>query len=108
MPDRSLDAVLALSVLHLLDNKEAVISKIYKMLKPSGILVTSTACIGDSALRLLKPILQVGKLFGLMPLVKVFATRELEGSMTRAGFEISHKWQPGKYKAVFMVAKKAQ
>src|SRR5206468_2653218 len=45
-PERTLDAVLALSVLHLLGNKEEVIAKVHKMLKPGGIFVTSTACIG--------------------------------------------------------------
>ncbi len=41
-----------------------------------------------------------------MPLVKVFTTKELENSLTNAGFEIDHQWQPGKSKAVFIVAKK--
>ncbi|MEO2175184.1 MAG: class I SAM-dependent methyltransferase [bacterium] len=33
-PDQTFEAVLALSVLHLLDNREEVIAKVYKMLKP--------------------------------------------------------------------------
>jgi hypothetical protein len=41
-------------------------------------------------------------------LVKVFTAKELEDSLTEAGFEIDHQWQPGKGKAVFMVAKKAE
>ena len=48
VPKTSLDAVLGLSILHLLDNKEAAIAKVHEMLKPSGIFVTSTACLGDS------------------------------------------------------------
>jgi hypothetical protein len=43
----------------------------------------------------------------LLPVVKVFSTKELQDSLTDAGFEISYQWQPGKNKAVFMVAKKA-
>ena len=34
--DQSFDAVLGLSILHLLDNKEEVISKVHRMLKPGG------------------------------------------------------------------------
>ncbi len=49
--DQSLDAVLGLSILHLLDDKETVIAKVYKMLKPGGVSVTSTACIGDTMQR---------------------------------------------------------
>ncbi len=41
--DQTLDAVLGLSILHLLDNKEEIIAKVHKMLKPGGIFVTSTA-----------------------------------------------------------------
>jgi len=44
----------------------------------------------------------------LMPQVMVFTTKELEDSLTDAGFEIDYQWQPGKGKAVFIVAKKAE
>ena len=40
-------------------------------------------------------------------LVKVFTTKELEESMSDAGFKIDCQWQPGKNKAVFIVASKA-
>jgi ubiquinone/menaquinone biosynthesis C-methylase UbiE len=103
--DQSFDAVLGLSILHLLDNKDEVIAKVHKMLKPGGIFVTSTACIGDT-MRFFKVIAPIGKFLGLMPVVKVFTTKELEDSLTDAGFEIDYRWQPGKGKAVFIVAKK--
>ena len=104
--DQSLDAVLGLSILHLLENKEGAIEKVHRMLKAGGVFVTSTTCLGDS-LKFFKLIAPVGKLFGLMPLLKVFTTAELVASLTDAGFEINHQWQPGKGKAVFIVAKKA-
>jgi ubiquinone/menaquinone biosynthesis C-methylase UbiE len=107
VPDQSLDAVLGLSILHLLENKEGAIAKAHRMLKPGGVFVTSTTCLGDS-MKFFKLIAPVGKLFGLMPLLKVFTTGELSASLTDAGFEIDHQWQPGKGKAVFIVAKKAE
>ena len=100
--------MLGLSILHLLDNKKEVIAKVHKMLKPGGIFVTSTACIGDTIMRFLKLIVPIGKFFGLMPQVMVFTTKELEDSFTDAGFQIDHQWQPEKGKAVFIVAKKAE
>ncbi len=106
--DQTLDAVLALSILHLLENKEAVIAKVHRMLKPGGIFVTSTACIGDTMMRFLKLIVPIGKFLGLMPQVMVFTTKELEDNLTDAGFQIDYQWQPGKGKAVFIVAKKAE
>ncbi len=106
--DQTLDAVLGLSILHLLDNKEAVIAKVHKMLKPGAIFVNRTACIGDTMMRFLKLIVPIGKFLGLMPQVMVFTTKELEDNLTDAGFEIDYQWQPGKGKAVFIVAKKAE
>ncbi len=105
VPDDSLDVVLGLSILHLLENKEEAIAKIHRMLKPGGVFVTSTACIGDT-MKFIKIIVPVGKFFRLIPLVTVFTTEELVGSLTGAGFTIDHQWSPGKGKAVFIVGKK--
>jgi len=105
--DQSVDAVLGLSILHLLNDKEAAIGKVHRMLKPGGIFVTSTACLGDT-MKLFKYVAPLGRFFGVMPLVKAFTTKELQHSLTNAGFEIDYQWQPGKGKAVFIVAKRAR
>ena len=104
--DQTFDAVLGLSILHLLENKEDVISSVRKMLKPGGIFISTTACIGDT-MKFFKVSGPIGKFFGLMLLVKVFTTMELEDSLTDAGFEFDYRWQPGRGKSVFIVAKKA-
>ena len=102
--DQTYDAVMGLSILHLLKNKEEVITKVYKMLKTGGIFVTSTTCMGNT-MKFAKFIAPIGRLFGLV--LRVFTTEELKKSMTDAGFLIDHEWQPpGKNKAVFIVAKK--
>ncbi len=71
VPDQAFDAVLGLSILHLLENKEDVISKVHEMLKPGGVFVTSTACLGDT-MKFFKVVAPIGEFLGLMPLVKVF------------------------------------
>ena len=106
VPDETFDAVMGHSVLQLLENKEEAIAKVHRMLKPGGIFVSSTACIGDF-MKIFKVIAPIGKFLGLLPLVKVFTKKELEDSLTDAGFEIDYQWQPGKGKSVFIVAKKA-
>lgn len=106
VPDETLDAVLGLSILHLLEDGDGAIAKVHRMLKPGGLFVTSTTCIGDT-MKFFQIIAPVGKFLGLIPLVKVFTTEELVESLTDAGFEIDHQWQPGKGKAAFIVAKKA-
>lgn len=103
----SYDAVLGLSILHLLDDRDEAIEKVHGLLKPGGVFVSSTACLGGTALRFIKYVAPIGRLFGLLPLVKVFTPKELEESIVKAGFSIDHYWQPGEGKAVFMVAKKA-
>ena len=105
VPEESLNVVLGLSILHLLENKEGVIAQVYRMLKPGGIFVTSTACIGDT-MKFFKLIVPLGKFLGIMPYLAIFTTKELEGILTAAGFAIDYQWQPGKGKAVFIVAKK--
>ena len=105
--DNTYDVVLGLSILHLLENKEAVIAKVYKMLKPEGIFVTSTMCLGDN-MKWFKIVAPIGKFLGLMPLVKVFTGKELEESLTDAGFALNYQWQPSKDKALFIVAKKLE
>lgn len=104
--DQSLDAVLGLSILHLVRDRDQVIAKAYKMLKQGGVFVTSTVCIGDT-MKFFKLIAPIGRFLGLMPLVTVFTVQELVDSLTKAGFSIDYQWQPGKGKAVFIVAKKA-
>ncbi len=103
--NESIDMVMAHSILHLLENKEAAIAKIHTTLKPGGVFVSSTACLGDT-MKFFKYIGPVGKFFGLIPLVKVFTVNELVTSLTSGGFVIDHQWQPGKGKSVFIVAKK--
>ena len=106
-PDQSFDGVLGLSILHLLENKEDAIAKVYKLLKPGGLFVNSTVCLGDT-MKWFKLIGPIGHFLGLIPLVRVFTKQALADSLTDAGFAIDHLWQPGKGKAVFIVAKKPE
>jgi 2-polyprenyl-3-methyl-5-hydroxy-6-metoxy-1,4-benzoquinol methylase len=109
VPDGTQDAVLALSILHLLEDEKAVIAKVHRMLKPGGVFVTSTACLRDAwkyvaVMALLGPL---GRRLGLMPaVVKVFTLDALVAALTNAGFDIAYQWRPAPDKAAFIVAKK--
>lgn len=104
-PDESYDVVLALSLLHLLPDKERAAEKIHRLLKPGGVFVSSTACLGDffPAFRYLGP---VARGLGLAPMVKVFTSKQLEACLAERGFAIEHRWSPGKAKGYFLVARK--
>lgn len=102
----SMDMVMAHSILHLLEERDTAISRIFDMLKPGGLFVSSTACLND-ALWFLRPVIPLMCMFGKAPeVVKFFSSRQLLQSVTDAGFEIEQHWQPGKTKALFIVARK--
>jgi 2-polyprenyl-3-methyl-5-hydroxy-6-metoxy-1,4-benzoquinol methylase len=105
-PDKeTYDVVLGMSILHLVKNKEEVIAKVYDMLKPGGVFISSTACLGDTSI-FITLLAKVSWLVGLT--LRPFTAEELKESLRSAGFEIDYAWQPeGEgIKAEFIVAKK--
>jgi ubiquinone/menaquinone biosynthesis C-methylase UbiE len=105
LPDESVDIVMGMSILHLLEDKEAAIQKVFKLLKPGGVFISTTSCLGDT-MKFFKLVGPIGHFFGVIPFVQVFTVKELERAITDAGFTIDYQWQPGKGKSVFIVAKK--
>jgi len=99
------DVIMGHSILHLLDDKEAVISTVYDMLKPGGVFVSSTVCMGAGK-PVLRAALAIGKKLGVIPLVRFFTAEDLALSLTDAGFTIDQQWKPEGGEAVFIVAKK--
>ena len=106
--DQSVDVILGLNILHLLENKDEVIGQVFEMLKPGGLFITSTVCIGQSnkLTLFIKLIGPVGRLLGLMPKVCIFTTKDLKNSLSQAGFEIDYIWELEKDLVTFIVAKK--
>ncbi|MEO9876604.1 MAG: class I SAM-dependent methyltransferase [Anderseniella sp.] len=105
VPDNSFDVVLGMSILHLLADKDMVIAKVHNMLKPGGIFVSSTVCLGNT-MSFFKLIGPLGHALGVLPLLKVFTTQELVDNIRARGFDIEHEWSPGKGTSVFIVARK--
>lgn len=110
LPDGSQDMVLGLSILHLLKNKDEAIAKTHRWLKPNGLFVTSTSCVGDSGAGtkfFMNTLFPVGQYFGLLPHINKGLTKtELKDSLTNNGFNIEHEWQPKDREAVFIVGRK--
>jgi 2-polyprenyl-3-methyl-5-hydroxy-6-metoxy-1,4-benzoquinol methylase len=102
---QSFDAVLGLSILHLVEDRTATIGKVFELLKPGGVFVSSTVCLGDRMgwFRWVGP---PGAFLGLIPPVAVFTVAELQEGLTEAGFELDHVWVPEGSHSVFIVARK--
>ncbi len=86
------DAVLALNVIHLLEDTAAAIRRINSLLKPGGTFISKTVCRPGSGapfkFRLLKLILPLMQLIGKAPYVNFMEIAELENIITSAGFKI--------------------
>ena len=104
-PDGSFDAILGLSIMHLVKDKDAVLKKVLRLLKPGGVFISSTICIGEIA-PLIRYVIPLMQFFGRAPFVAFFDHDELLQSIEATGFEIDYDWRPGKKKAVFVVARK--
>jgi 2-polyprenyl-3-methyl-5-hydroxy-6-metoxy-1,4-benzoquinol methylase len=92
-PVGSFDMVMAMSILHLLADRQAAIAKVFSFLKPGGTFVSSTVCLseGYSIFKILGPI---GKAVGLLPTLRVFSSDELVADLRTAGFQIERQWRP--------------
>lgn len=103
----SYDMALALSILHLLEDWQSAIRRIFDALKPGGLFITSTVCIKDG-FGLLGHMIPVMRFFGLAPFVAQFSAKDLESDFKAAGFDIEINSKPGHKGVAFMVLKKPQ
>ncbi|BCL72135.1 hypothetical protein TUMSATVNIG1_41020 [Vibrio nigripulchritudo] len=100
----SFDAVLGLNVMHLMENLEDEVKRVYGLLKPNGIFVSSTALIGQLNM-LWQLVIPAMQRLNLAPYVNRFTKDELCTILLNAGFSIEYEWQPEK-DSVFIVARK--
>lgn len=100
------DMVMMHSLLHLLDNPGAAISKAHRLLSPGGWFLSSTTAIGDDGLQRFAFFMRPFAALGLLPRLSVFSADDLRAMVTGAGFEIVEEWKPKPKAATFIVARK--
>ena len=86
----SFDVVMAFYVLHFFDDIDEVIRRIYRLLKPDGLFILETACMGEKGKIMGKLVRFAGKL-GFLPLINLLTTRQIEQALEQAGFSIIDK-----------------
>ncbi len=105
------DAILALNLLHLIEDIPAAVQQIHKMLKPGGAFISKTVCKPGAGtplkFRLIMLILPLMQWVGKAPYVNFLEIPELEQTIISAGFKII---ETGNYPAAppsrYIVAKK--
>jgi len=102
-----IDAVLGLNVIHLAPNRAEIIAEIARVLKPGGVFVSSTGCLGRSSFRFLKFLIPLLKPLGLIPDLFIICEDQLAAEIKSAGFSIERQWHHGPQNIdVFIIARK--
>ncbi len=102
----SFDAILALNLIHLLDDPVACIRKVYGLLKPGGVFVTSTVCLGDRLFSFWHILIPAMQLLGKAPPVQYIKRAKLEKELANAGFLEVFTRPAAKSEAAFIVSQK--
>jgi ubiquinone/menaquinone biosynthesis C-methylase UbiE len=84
------DVVMAFYVLHFFEDIVEVIRRIHELLKPGGLFILETACLGEKNKITNKFVRIAGKL-GFLPLINLLTTQQIEQVLEQAGFSIIDK-----------------
>jgi 2-polyprenyl-3-methyl-5-hydroxy-6-metoxy-1,4-benzoquinol methylase len=84
------DVILSLNILHLVENPAQVMDRVNRLLKPGGIFISSTPCLGEKTfLSVLMniPIFLLSRV-GVIPSIAFFSAFSLTAAITNAGFQM--------------------
>ena len=84
------DVVMAFYVLHFFEDIDEAVRRIYGLLKPDGLFILETACLGEKGKIISNFVRLAGKL-GFLPLINLLTTRRIEQALEQAGFSIIDK-----------------
>ena len=106
-PGTDWNAILAFNLLHLLRDPARVIRQVHLSLKPGGLFISKTACLGGWRAALFAPVIGAMRLIGKAPYVGFFSVGGLERMIEAEGFEILETGTfPASPPSRFIVARK--
>ncbi len=104
----SFDVIIAFNIFHLLEEFDEVMMRIYGLLKPNGLLISNTDCLGEKK-NLMTLTINVMSKFGVFPSVKSFNCIELEEKICSVGFnKMASMMSSDVVPNMYLVAKKAE
>lgn len=103
------DAACAMNVLHLVPDRLAMLTAVYRALKPGGLLIAKTPCLREMTplIRVAVPVMQM---IGKAPFVAFLSVGDLERDLARTGFDViarERHGSKGRDIRPFIVARKA-
>ncbi len=83
----SYDVILVYSILHYLNKSQEAIHRIAELLKPGGLIISETPCLGEKMTFVITLIFLASKI-GVLPPMRFFKTNEVDNLLTEGKFEI--------------------
>jgi 2-polyprenyl-3-methyl-5-hydroxy-6-metoxy-1,4-benzoquinol methylase len=81
----SFDAIIAFNIFHLLDEPQKHFQRLNQMLKPGGLIISSTPCMSEA--RLLNFVLKLFSFIGMTPKLNSFTSSEMEHLLLSESFK---------------------
>jgi len=86
----SFDVVTAFYVLHFFEDIDEVVRRVHGLLKPDGLFILETACLGEK-IKIMGKFLRLAGKLGFLPFINLLTTQQLEQALELAGFSIVDK-----------------
>jgi 2-polyprenyl-3-methyl-5-hydroxy-6-metoxy-1,4-benzoquinol methylase len=86
--NESFNVILAFRILHMLEDIQGVMRRINELLKPGGIFISVSTCMGDKKTLLGTLVFLASKMRILPQHINMFKLPELQGIITGGGFQI--------------------
>jgi SAM-dependent methyltransferase len=100
------DMILALSLFHLVDEREALLKQIFNSLEAGGTFVSSTHCFEQRSKRLIKAVNWISTTFKKTPYCHIFSISQWMEALRNAGFRVIESWQSEEDFSIFIVCEK--
>ena len=85
----SFNVILAFRILHMLEDIQAVMHRINELLKPGGVFISVTTCMGEKSWALLRVFVFLARKIRILPQhINMFKLSDLERLLTRENFQI--------------------
>ncbi len=83
----SYDVILAFNILHLLEDARKAVQRASELLKPGGIMVSETPCLGEAGV-VLRTLLPLISTVGILSYLRTLKISEVKDLMRDGGFQI--------------------